>query len=80
MKHRDRNIGTVDHPYFVKEDEIPVLLNDREIIRKINMYIRSKKWGLPFGGGWMNQPAWIIEIFDTLDNIEAIHGQRTVNN
>lgn len=44
------------------------------------MYVRSKKWGLPFTGGWMNQPAWIIEVFDVLDNVEAMYGQRTADN
>ncbi len=80
IKHRDRNIGTVDNPYFVMEDEIPELLGDREITRKINMYVRSKKWGLPFAGGWANQPAWIMEVFDALDDIEVLYGQRKANN
>jgi hypothetical protein len=74
IQNRDRNIGTVDKPYFVKENEILELLHDQDLTRKINMYIRSKKWGLPLGPGWMLQPAWIIEVFDILDNIEALYG------
>jgi len=74
VKKRARNIGTVKDPYYVQDDEMKGLLNDQGITRKINLYIRSKKWGLPFPGGWMNQPAWIMEVFDILDNVEAAHG------
>lgn len=77
FRHKEKNIGTVEEPYFVFEDEIPELINNRENIKIINMYIRSKRWGLPFMGGWANQPAWIMDIFDSLDDIEAKYGQRT---
>ena len=79
LRHRERNIGSVENPYFIMEDKLPEILNDREVRKKINMYVISKKWGLPFAGGWMEQPAWIMEIFNTLDNIEIKHGQRTTN-
>lgn len=79
LRHRERNIGSVENPYFIMEDTLPGLLNDGNVIQKINMYVISKKWGLPFAGGWMEQPAWIMEIFNVLDDVEVKYGKRTTN-
>lgn len=79
FRHRERNIGTVQKPFFIWEDEIPSILHDREIINMINLYVRTKRWGLPFGGGWASQPFWVIEILDALEEAEIEYGKRTIN-
>ena len=43
----------------------------------INLYVRTKRWGLPFGGGWIEQPAWVMDIIDALEEIEIEYGKRT---
>ena len=76
LVHKERNINTVQDPFFVWEDKIPEYLRDKETISYINMYARTKRWGLPFGGGWANNPKWIIDILDILSEMEIKYGKR----
>jgi len=78
FRHKEINIGlNNENMFYIWEDEISGMLNDRDNIKAINMYIRSKKWGLPFGGGWADQPAWIMDVFDWLEDAEVRYGKRT---
>jgi hypothetical protein len=76
-EHREVNIGTEQHPRFVWTDEIERYLKDGEIINAINLYVRTKRWGLPFNGGWAEQPYWMLQTIDALEQVEIEHGQRT---
>jgi hypothetical protein len=31
------------------------------------IYNRFKRFGLPFGGGWAEQPEYVVEIIETID-------------
>ena len=80
ISDREKNIGDTNNPYFVRVDKIPEYLQDRETVQYINMYIRTKRWGLPFDGGWADQPVWIMDILDILEEMDIKYGQRTTNN
>lgn len=47
---------------------------DGELYSAVNLWNRWKSFGLPFGGGWAEQPAHVV------DAIEAVeHGIREYN-
>ena len=78
---RSRNIGTVEKPFFIDDErEIPVILNDSENIKLLNLYLNTQRWGLPSGRGWANEPAWVMEILNAFMDIELEYGQGTTNN
>jgi hypothetical protein len=58
-------------------DDIEGYLKDYDIVNAINLYARTKRWGLPFAGGWAEQPYWMLQVLDTLEQIEIEYGERT---
>ena len=58
---------------LVHKDEIRKRLSDIDSLGAVNLYARTKRWGLPFSGGWAEQPAWVLHILDTLEQIEIEH-------
>lgn len=79
VDHREVNIGTSEHPCYIYTDEIEGYLKDGDVINAINLYVRTKRWGLPFSGGWAEQPHWMLQIIDILEQIEIEYGQRNTN-
>ena len=78
-EHREINIGTTEYPHYVWTDEIEAHLKDADVINAINLYIRTKRWGLPFSGGWAEQPYWMLQTIDILEQIEGEYGQRNTH-
>ena len=37
------------------------------ITKLINMWVKYKKWGLPFPEHWSEQPYWVIDTIEILD-------------
>ena len=54
-------------------------MKDHDIVNAINLYARTKRWGLPFSGGWAEQPLWMLQVLDTLEQIEIDYGERTIS-
>lgn len=39
----------------------------------VELYNRYKRFGLPFSGGWAEQPGYIIEILETFEAVIEMH-------
>lgn len=55
----------------IKRKDIPGLFPP-EVRQVIGYYWTAKKYGLPYSGGWAEQPAIIMDIITALDNEDAI--------
>ena len=74
----DQNIGTVAAPVYVRSQSIKDLVHDRYIIEVVELWTRTKRWGLPFGGGWASQPAWCLDILELMDEADVKYGKREI--
>lgn len=63
----------VDGDLEIKKKEISELFS-RENIQYFNsamdLYNRTKRWGLPFSGGWAETPQYIIDALDAVQDCE----------
>lgn len=57
----------------VVNSEIPDYVDD-ELWSAVNLWNRYKAYGLPFGGGWAEQPAHLVDAIDAVE-----HGIREYN-
>lgn len=46
----------------------------------IDLYNRYKRFGLPFSGGWAEQPGYIIEILETFEAVIEMHARSKNDN
>jgi len=51
----------------IKRFEIREYFTD-EILKCVDFYWKVKMYGLPFSGGWAEQPAFLMRIIFLLDN------------
>lgn len=66
--HEDRKKQTWTFGDLKYEGCPGCLLEDRELINLINMYYNTKNMGLPFTGGWAEQPFWVVHVMNILTN------------
>ena len=55
-----------------KRDEIPEYFNEY-YTSALLIYNRFKRFGLPFSGGWMEQPAYIMKVLELFEVISNSH-------
>ena len=48
--------------YEVDRGMIPAYLNDQDAMRAISFFADYQAFGWPFGGGWAEQPAHLVDI------------------
>jgi len=72
------NVGTIKEPFFVSPDEATEAIKDYEIINFFNIWTNTKRWGLPFTGGWAQQPGWVIEVLNIIETEWLKHGERKI--
>jgi hypothetical protein len=41
----------------------------------VSLYNRYKRFGMPFTGGWAEQPEYLIDVIDLFDSTIAAHGE-----
>ena len=58
---------------WIKASEIPAILKNEAGLEAIQFFLRFKRYGLPFSGGWAEQPERLIEIIDILDPVDSIY-------
>lgn len=65
---REERITDLFGGIIVKRNLIPDLLDDF-FYDCVGLYIKFKRYGLPFIGGWANQPAVVIDILDMFEYV-----------
>jgi hypothetical protein len=53
--------------YEVDRSSIPGYFN-KDNSEKIKFYFKYKLFGLPFAGGWIQQPAYLMDILERLES------------
>ena len=69
----EQNIGTLEYPLYIKKSELKKILEDSEMVWALNLWVRTKRWGLPYAGGWAEQPAWVMDILDAIEEADIIY-------
>jgi hypothetical protein len=65
-----------DRDIYIHAFGIPILRRDipgyftEDYYNALKMYNRFKRFGLPFGGGWAEQPEWYIELVEAFMEVE----------
>jgi hypothetical protein len=52
------------------ESEVRKIIKDNTVTAALNMWSKTKRWGLPFAGGWAEQPAWVMDILDAAEECD----------
>ena len=65
---RSRVYGEGDAAVSIKQKDIPAIIDSE--LPALEFYFRYKIMGLPFSGGWAEQPALVIDIIETLEVLE----------
>jgi len=55
----------------VKRKDIPGILS-AEVMQVIDWYWTTKRYGLPYSGGWAEQPCITVDVLKILDNEDRI--------
>jgi hypothetical protein len=45
----------------------------------LRIFYRYKRFGLPFSGGWAQQPAYLIDMLELFDSIQDSHERHEMN-
>ena len=53
--------------------EIKSVKDDPELIEYIIAYRTLKRMGLPYPGGFASQPAWVVELMETLGPLDDLY-------
>ena len=61
-----------------KKKEVAGLFDD-DFILSYNQYLRFKRYGLPFSGGWAEQPGIILDTLDIWETAENGRNTKTAN-
>lgn len=61
-------IGAGSNAFTVERREIPPLFTD-SFWKAVQIWQRWRKLGMPFSGGWAEQPTHIVEIIDMLESM-----------
>lgn len=62
----------------IKRKDIPFIINEN-MKNILNNYHKTKIYGLPYSGGWAQQPCISMDIIWTLDNEKALIQSRKTN-
>lgn len=56
---------------IIRREDVPEIFTP-EVKQMISYYYYTKRYGLPYSGGWAEQPCIVMDIINTLDNEDVI--------
>jgi len=56
--------------YAINRKDIPMIMGDIDNQLAFNMWANTKRWGMPSGKGWAYEPAWVLDILNTLEDLD----------
>jgi len=66
MKNIMRYPGVGGKGYKIKTHDIPAIMADIIVKKAVIFFIRYKKYGNPYGGGFLDWPFWVTDILEAI--------------